>query len=66
MHIINIIYRVLDTYCIQITSVVLTPLTLVNKGQVKARSVNLDWSVNGVNEVNVTCVMAHVASAPQV
>jgi hypothetical protein len=36
------------------TSVVLTPLTPVNKGQVKAGSVNPDRSVNGVNEVNVT------------
>jgi hypothetical protein len=31
-----------------VTSVVLTPLTLVNKGQVNLRS------VNGINEVNVT------------
>ena len=35
------------------TSVVLTPLTLVNKGQVNPGSVNPDRSVNGVNEVNV-------------
>jgi hypothetical protein len=32
----------------------LTPLTLVNKGQVNPGSVNPDRSVNGVNEVNVT------------
>ena len=47
-------------------SVVLTPLTLVNKGEVKARSVNPDQSVNGVKEVNIMCIMAHVANAPQV
>jgi hypothetical protein len=35
-------------------SVVLTPLTQVNKGQVNPGSVNPDQSVNGVNEVNVT------------
>jgi len=36
-----------------VPSVVLTPLTLVNKGQVNLGSFNPDQSVNGINEVNV-------------